>query len=943
MSKSVARTTDLQYAPAILSILSGGQVRRNGNEIQLLNPHRADRNYGSFSFNSDTGAWADFAAEVHGFGLDSIVAYLYNANYFDCTSSEQARMRSESRIRINSALKNQGSISIAEGQRFFVEQDKQFLEAHRRTKPELGNATEAIYALLKFVPSYVWHYTDQDNRVIFSVVRQDFDSGKVVRPYSYFVNKKTGLILSVPGIKNLRSRPLLNLPSILSNQEATVIVCEGEKAATYAEEIFQEGYVVTCSAFGAQSAGKTDWSSLEGRKVLIWPDHDKPGYDYAEDVMHRLEKLHCDVRILEPLALSYSVVDGEVRQDIASILKPGYDAADAVSSGWTKELVHSLGDKFLSMRIGKPQEQDKETILPMFSKAQPVANIVEVAGFEDGLYIAEYARTGEVEEFVQVGPELDLIGGINHPDINERKIEIHFEDTYVVVPMPTRPGDLQRVFFGYGYTLFHGEYGAKVLNWFMRRAHMLKDSGTIFSLSGWREYNKRWIYISSNGLAIGREGFLPTVGLANSEKSVSKGELDDWIRTIGNPAGDNQLMMLAISAALAPTLFKSMNAEGGILHIYGPSTTGKTTLARVFDSVWRKPVSYAWHSTTNFMEVMCKTHNDGGFVLDEIATAKSKTLQDVCYLVTNGMGRGRLDRNAEVRSSAQWRTMVLSTGEVSLFESTEERIEGTGRANRVLNINIGSRPYGAFDYVEGEPSKYVHNITTAANNYYGTAGRAFVSYLLELGTEAVRYKAAEYSAQFLDNTLFDLSNQSIKRFSERVALFYAAGRLAIDSGLVSWRLHELNEAMVVLVLQQENATKVNSTVQERMDKAEVSDKLRLSVVGTGTNQEYAEALSETLQEKLLENLSHFFVYGQPSPNGEVLGQLKVENGIAEYRISANAAKSWLRMPAARAARVLQDIGVDAEYVKAAISPMLPTKRCLTVRFQITEDGGTNAF
>ena len=48
-------------------------------------------------------------------------------------------------------------------------------------------------------------------------------------------------------------------------------------------EIFPD-HVCTTSPFGALSAAKADWTPLHGRTVVIWPDNDAAGLQYAADV-----------------------------------------------------------------------------------------------------------------------------------------------------------------------------------------------------------------------------------------------------------------------------------------------------------------------------------------------------------------------------------------------------------------------------------------------------------------------------------------------------------------------------------------------------------------------------------------------------------------------------------------------------------------------------------
>jgi putative DNA primase/helicase len=60
---------------------------------------------------------------------------------------------------------------------------------------------------------------------------------------------------------------------------AQVVLVEGEKCA---QALIDAGIVATTAMHGANApVDKTDWSPLAGKAVLIWPDRDKPGWEYA--------------------------------------------------------------------------------------------------------------------------------------------------------------------------------------------------------------------------------------------------------------------------------------------------------------------------------------------------------------------------------------------------------------------------------------------------------------------------------------------------------------------------------------------------------------------------------------------------------------------------------------------------------------------------------------
>ena len=71
--------------------------------------------------------------------------------------------------------------------------------------------------------------------------------------------------------------------------------------------------MATTSSGGAGAAGKTDWSPLAGRTVLIWPDADEAGLKYAGDVAKRLEEIGCNITVVDAMALAAKTPTGEAR------------------------------------------------------------------------------------------------------------------------------------------------------------------------------------------------------------------------------------------------------------------------------------------------------------------------------------------------------------------------------------------------------------------------------------------------------------------------------------------------------------------------------------------------------------------------------------------------------------------------------------------------------
>ena len=135
-------------------------------------------------------------------------------------------------------------------------------------------------------------------------------------------------------------RPLYGLDRLAACLEAAVILCEGEKAADAAAELFPEHVAVT-SPGGSKAAGKANWSALAQRRVTIWPDADEPGLKYADDVARALADVAATITVITP------------PKEVA----PGWDAADALAEGWGIDQARALMEdaRPAARRIGAPE------------------------------------------------------------------------------------------------------------------------------------------------------------------------------------------------------------------------------------------------------------------------------------------------------------------------------------------------------------------------------------------------------------------------------------------------------------------------------------------------------------------------------------------------------------------------------------------------------------
>ena len=172
-------------------------------------------------------------------------------------------------------------------------------------------------------PSKVWPYNNEAGKLLGGVARFETPDGKNILPFTY---------CEKDGIQEWRwkgfptPRPIYALEKFPKNPTAPILVVEGEKTAEAAQGLFTD-YVVTTSPGGANAAPSASWGPLKGREVLIWPDHDKEGANYAQDVVKMVQKSD---------AASVAIVQVPVE------FPEKWDLADPIPEGWDFDGIKKL-------------------------------------------------------------------------------------------------------------------------------------------------------------------------------------------------------------------------------------------------------------------------------------------------------------------------------------------------------------------------------------------------------------------------------------------------------------------------------------------------------------------------------------------------------------------------------------------------------------------------
>ncbi|HYF52576.1 MAG TPA: CHC2 zinc finger domain-containing protein [Planctomycetota bacterium] len=209
----------------------------------------------------------------------------------------------------------------------------------------------------------------------------------------------------------LEVEPLYNRTRISTAD--TIIVTEGEKCV---HALHETGHVATTSPGGSKAARKADWSPLAGKRVIIWPDADQPGIDYARNVQNALTALdpQPSVWVIDPA--QHRLKDGEDAADVIDragpMLENRIEAVEEIlrtarGTGPIAELQKLLEDAKSGRRVNVD--------LPWPQLGQATQGLYELATYTDAVSIEERRRLADwIMKWVKGEPMTFAVAILRH-------------------------------------------------------------------------------------------------------------------------------------------------------------------------------------------------------------------------------------------------------------------------------------------------------------------------------------------------------------------------------------------------------------------------------------------------------------------------------------------------------------------------------------------------
>ncbi|MDP2534925.1 DUF927 domain-containing protein [Alteromonas stellipolaris] len=767
--------------------------KHEGHEYKPLNPRRSDNKSGSFSINTNTGVWADFAdSEAKGQDVISLVAYVTNKPQGEAYKELSDLLNYGNRV----APKTNESASNTR------RNSEEWLHVTPVPHEFVGRCHKKHYR--HGVPTYTWEYRDANNQLILKVLRFDKQIDgkreKVFAPLALYRNRDTGEIKwrwSMPKV----NRPLYGLHELAKRPKATVVLVEGEKAVDAAKTLFPSCVCITWPN-GSKSISKADFKPLAKRNVIIWPDNDNAGIKCAKELKNLLTSLDAaSIRIinLESLAktpLSESEGGPLFGEDCTWPDKA--DAADALELGWGAAHLEALKkgcELFIKEAVTHAPSDIKPNVPQGFKLT---ANGVEAFYKSDDKGNGIYKRICAPLELLALtrdaggsGQDWGVLVRFNDYDGQEKRLNI-----------PKRlfatdgGSDIRKQLLSEGLHIEPRSQEKGKLIDYLNCPDITNRVGLVKKL-GW---HKNAFILPDQTIGETESPLLYDNENARDCKLKAAGSISDWQREIASYCEGNPLLTLAVSLAFTGPLVSLMGLSENVgFHFYGDSSLGKSTLMNVACSVYGKPSEFkgSWRTTDNALEDTAALHSDMLLALDELNEANPLTIEGIIYMVGNGKGKNRSGPDYAKKKTQRWNLAFLSNGEKTINDylgSIGKSVNG-GVHMRFLSLPASQHEDEALKKRNGIYTN-THNfingaalsdhLNKACEKYHGEPFLEFIKQLTstDLG-ELIKVHHAEiatYRERELGN---DAGGQAVRAF-QKFALVGLAGELASTFGITGW-------------------------------------------------------------------------------------------------------------------------------------------------------------
>ena len=313
----------------------------------------------------------------------------------------------------------------------------------------------------------------------------------------------------------------------------------------------------------------------------------------------------------------------------------------------------------------------------------------------------------------------------------------------------------------------------------------------LFSRMGWRGDDAAPVFV------VGQRMFDKGVehaaqvdrGNAIGQQLRSSGSLDAWKAAVAALNHPSFLMhQFVLGTAFGAPLMRFTHQAGAILHLYGASGKGKSSMQRLVNSVWGHPTALMLpadptSSTQNARMMFLSTMNTLPVCAEEITAIAPDDLTSLTYAINLGEEKYRATRTGDLRKRlGSWSTILLSSANASLHQKLLGTVGADATTLRIIEMHVpGSSHYSR--------ALFEDLIEVPIRENYGVAGPEYAKRLTQLGQSELRTRVQQAMRAF--EQMADLRTEE-RVWSALVGANLAGLQIAAEAGLISFNVSTLS-------------------------------------------------------------------------------------------------------------------------------------------------------
>lgn len=256
---------------------------------------------------------------------------------------------------------------------------------------------------------------------------------------------------------------------------------------------------------------------------------------------------------------------------------------------------------------------------------------------------------------------------------------------------------------------------------------------------------------------------------AESESMIGSigqsGDPDKWLEAMTHLRKKFRARFI-LAASFAAPLLKIVGQRTFMIHNWGTTADGKTATLLAALSVWGDPgeLMLTFDNTKTSLERMAEFFTDLPLGINEYEVVNDRRRADsadsMVYMVSEGKGRGRANKDGTRQRSASWRTVAITNGESPITRASSKG----GIITRVVELHGGP--------LRGD-EVFASSLYRILAKHHGHAGPLFVGRLLAENHESL---ADQYNATRM--ALREKHRDSLEAHVDAVACVVLADYLA---------------------------------------------------------------------------------------------------------------------------------------------------------------------